>query len=293
MDKQKKVYIQSFNEYLSCLAYFLLNPSPIPTIIHEHCTYNDNKKIIENDLFSVAKENSSVNTILNISELDDWLSINSSKTKYELLSNLDPEYLNEAEKIFASELEVLSDFVEYSRLLKLHGHVQKDNYANIYARNTFNAIHKVNAEIHRLFGILRFEPNVFGTWIAFCSPDHDTTRFCIEYFRNRLGSDNFLIVDEQRKIARGRMQEKSITASILESAIQAEICSLKNLKTEDLSNNVDVLIKQENENIESLWKVFFNAHNNKDRKNEKAQRQHVPLRYRKYMNEFKKENCDD
>lgn len=293
MSKHLTLRVDSFNEYLSCIAYFLLNPSPIPTIIHEHCTYNDNKKITENDLFSVSEESSSVNNILNISELDNWLCINSSKNKYELLSNLDPEYLSEAEKIFASELEVLSDFVEYGRLLKLYGLSQKENHANIYARNTFNAIHKVNAEIHRLFGILRFEPNAFGTWIAFCSPDHDTTRFCIEYFMNRLGSDNFLIVDEQRKIARGRMQEKSITASILENVIQAEICSLKNLKTEDLSNNVDILLKQENENIESLWKVFFNAHNNKDRKNEKAQRQHVPLRYRKYMNEFNKENSDN
>jgi len=291
MDKQK-IYIQSFDEYLSCLAYYLLNPSTIPTIIHKHCTYKDTKQIIESDLFSVAEESSIVNTILNISDLNNWLSINLSKNKYEVLSILDPDYVSEAEKIFASELDVLSDFAEYSRLLKIYGMNQKENHANMYARNSFNAIHKVNAETHRLFGILRFEPNTFGTWIAFCSPDHDTTRFCIEYFMNRLGSDNFLIVDEKRKIARGRMQDKRITASILESAIEAEISNLKSLKTESISNNIDILLKQENEKIEDLWKVFFNAHNNKDRKNEKAQRQHVPLRYRKYMNEFQN-NSDD
>ena len=134
------------------------------------------------------------------------------------------------------------------------------------------AAYKAQHEVHRLSGLLRFNPDENGVYIARCAPDHFILPALAEHFTLRFGETPWAIVDEKRKICLYR--EPGCLARLV-----------------PLSDSIPMQAGAENKNEnywEELWRLYHRSVNNEGKKNLKLQRQFMPERYHKYLPEMKK-----
>jgi len=128
---------------------------------------------------------------------------------------------------------------------------------------------KVQHEIHRLIGLLRFSPDNQGVYIARCSPDHFILPALAEHFTLRFGEMPWAIIDEKRGLCLRRGKDKPAK---LTSATEMSPAT-------DTENPGD--------HWEDLWRLYHSSVNNESRKNLNLQRQLMPERYQKYLPEMK------
>jgi hypothetical protein len=143
---------------------------------------------------------------------------------------------------------------------------------NADTQTVLNTASKVQHEVHRMMGLLRFTPDIDGEFTAKCEPDHFILPCLGEYFTSRFGDASWAIIDEKRRLCLRRSFGKP-----------AKIYVLKEIAAEDsavLSGRV-----QEDE-WETLWKHYHRTINNEDRDNPDLQRQFMPKRYWKYLPEM-------
>jgi probable DNA metabolism protein len=128
------------------------------------------------------------------------------------------------------------------------------------------ASEKVQYEIHRMMGLLRFFPDEDGVYIARCAPDTLVIPALGEYFTARFGETAWAVFDEKRGISLRRLPGE-----------QAKI-----LVHEDFFTfNGDC-----GDEWEDLWRHYHKTINNEDRKNPNLQRRLMPKRYWKYLPEM-------
>lgn len=132
--------------------------------------------------------------------------------------------------------------------------------------------HYVFGEAHRMKGFLRFQEMKNGFLYAQMEPENNIICLLTTHFKKRLPQENWLICDEKRKIY---AFYDTTRVYFLESD---EIIKL----------NLEFSKKELD--IEDLWKTFFKTIAIKERKNTRAQRNFMPLKYRKYMLETDDEN---
>ena len=137
------------------------------------------------------------------------------------------------------------------------------------------AAYKVQREIHRLLGLLRFTLNSGGIYTARCAPDHYILPAMAEHFTLRFGETPWAIIDEKRNI-----------------------CLIKNKNEEVQLMNIPACFAANNEQSgatggctgsdawEDLWRLYHKSVNNEARKNLTLQRQFMPVRYQKYLTEL-------
>jgi probable DNA metabolism protein len=126
----------------------------------------------------------------------------------------------------------------------------------------------VSSEAHKLKGFLRFKELKNNVFYAEMSPKNNVIFLLAEHFKKRLSNEYFLIKDTGRNIY--AFYDKT------------NIMYLNDEDIKDLNLNIN-----DNElEIESLWKSFFNTIGIKERKNYKTQRNFMPKRYWKYMIEM-------
>ena len=136
--------------------------------------------------------------------------------------------------------------------------------------------YKVQHEIHRMMGLLRFSPDANGEFIARCTPDHNILPALAVYFTARFGETAWSIIDEKRGLCLRRLpggQPKiTRTEGIKAAAVEGETI-------DDVSQSANT------DDWEELWKHYHKTINNEDRNNPKLQRQLMPQRYWKYLPE--------
>jgi probable DNA metabolism protein len=132
-----------------------------------------------------------------------------------------------------------------------------------------NAAEKVQHEIHRMMGLLRFTPDEKGEYIAYFSPDHFILPALAEYFSARFGKTAWAIIDEKRQLY--------LYCQPGESA--------KLLRLEVTGANAS-----SGDEWEDLWRHYHKTINNESRKNTGLQRQLMPKRYWKYLPEMDSNN---
>jgi probable DNA metabolism protein len=125
---------------------------------------------------------------------------------------------------------------------------------------------KVQKEIHRMMGLLRFSSNKDGEFTARCAPDHNILPALKDFFTARFGDTPWSIIDEKRGLCLSRCPGKA-----------AKITKL-HLSDEKTAKNDD--------EWEDLWKHYHKTINNEDRNNPNLQRQFMPKRYWKYLPEM-------
>jgi len=127
-----------------------------------------------------------------------------------------------------------------------------------------NAAEKVQFEIHRMQGLLRFSPDKNGVYTARCAPDHLIIPALGEYLTARFGDTPWAVIDEKRGLILSRNPPE-----------QAKTAPLKTCSHD----------AEQGDEWEELWKHYHKTINNEDRKNTNLQRQLMPKRYWKYLPE--------
>jgi probable DNA metabolism protein len=132
-------------------------------------------------------------------------------------------------------------------------------------QTVLEAAGKVQHEIHRLMGLLRFCPDEHGIYTAYCAPDHFILPALGSYFKERFGERPWAIVDEKRCL---RL-----------SCVPGEQWIMG--KSTDTKTD-----KPAGGEWEKLWQHYHKTINNESRNNPNLQRQFMPKRYWKYLSEF-------
>ena len=124
-------------------------------------------------------------------------------------------------------------------------------------------------EIHRLMGLLRFNPGPDGVYIARCCPDYFILPALAEHFTLRFGEVPWVIIDEKRNLC--LCKDTGSRARIIELA--------PSFAEEDRKDP-----------WEDLWRLYHKSINNEARNNRSLQNQFMPKRYQKYLSELKFDN---
>lgn len=136
----------------------------------------------------------------------------------------------------------------------------------------FELTRNVSNEIHLLLGFIRFNELDSKILLAKIQPKNNVLSMIAPHFADRLSGENWIIFDENRKIA---AVHKGLEGWVLVNGIGDKIENLRSLSEDELE-------------YQKLWGIFFDTIAIKERKNEKLQKQLLPLRYRKNMVEFNK-----
>ena len=138
-----------------------------------------------------------------------------------------------------------------------------NNPCVFYIQNLQKELFRLN---HKFTGFTRFEELDDGTLYAKIETKFNLVYFLGKHFLKRFNNQNYVIHDINRKIA------------FIKNENFIGIQSISSFETPALSQN--------EEKFQKLWKTFFDAVCIETRKNEKLQRQTIPLLYRTYMTEF-------
>lgn len=142
----------------------------------------------------------------------------------------------------------------------------------------FQMCRNVYNENHQLVEFLRFSQAPGDILVSRIGPKNDIMTLLAPHFADRLPEENWVIYDENREKAavhpRGR--DWIIVNHPLEATGDRGVWQLC------LEQDTD---EQE---YEELWISFFNTIAIKERKNPVCQQNHLPMRFRPYMTEFRK-----
>ena len=135
------------------------------------------------------------------------------------------------------------------------------------------AAYKVQHEIHRLMGLLRFTPDNAGVYTARCAPDHYILPALAEHFTLRFGTTPWAIIDEKRNLClyRGKDGETRLKP--------APDGSLPKVGFQAAGDDAA-------DAWEDMWRLYYRSVNNEARKNTRLRQQFMPGRYQKYLNEM-------
>lgn len=122
--------------------------------------------------------------------------------------------------------------------------------------------HKINREIERMLGLVRFKELKSGIFYGKIETDHDILEFIAEHFAKRLNDETFIIHDKKRNKAVVCQNEKWYITSMI---------------IEDSDKNLEVIDKEKE--TQNLWKEYFKRISIEERKNLRCQKNMMPSRY--------------
>lgn len=130
-----------------------------------------------------------------------------------------------------------------------------------------NAAAKVQFEVHRMMGLLRFSPDKTGAYTAFFTPDHFILPALGQYFTDRFGDTPWAIADKKRALRLYRLPGECAGLVQDEPAFDGTA---------------------QGGEWEDLWLHYHKTINNESRKNTGLQRQFMPVRYWNHLPEMQK-----
>lgn len=190
-----------------------------------------------------------------------------------LAKHLPAASMEQVYQTFLSELPDMEDMLlRYIRHILANGDRTKDfsHAAVLYVAQTARKVHR---EKHRMEAFVRFRQAADDLYFATIEPDFNVLPLIADHFEKRYADQRWMIYDMQRSY--GIYYD-------LHTVTNVEI-DFKNLLS-DRGNMDDMLSEQEKE-YEHLWRSYFRSVNIASRKNTKLHRQHMPLRYWKYLTE--------
>lgn len=133
---------------------------------------------------------------------------------------------------------------------------------------------KVVNERLRVMQFLRFQKASDGTYFAAVEPVYNVISLVIPYLKDRFADQKWLLYDLKREY--GYYYDLLEVVEVRFEDKQAHL--LSGLLNEELMDENEKLFQQ-------LWKEYFKAITIKERLNPKLHRQHMPVRFWKYMPE--------
>ncbi len=170
-------------------------------------------------------------------------------------------------KVFMSSVEHKeSKILNYVRLGFVRGPSISMLYGDSIVAPVQEAEKKVNNEIHRLKGLVRFSQLQGGILYSPIEPDHDIVEFLADHFGDRFKNDPFIIHDVRRSKALVAYQGNWYISYFTRE---------------------DVLpLSAEEASYQKMWKQYFENMAIQERINPRCQKNLMPVRYWKNLTEF-------
>ena len=134
---------------------------------------------------------------------------------------------------------------------------------------------RVSQERHRLIQFIRFRKTANGTYFAPVAPRHNALPLVVNHFRNRFADQKWIIYDMLRDYGYGYD-----LSQVMEIKLDRSTLSPSGDFPEDMYDPQDQLYGR-------LWKEYYETLGIKERYNPALRRRNMPVRYWKYMTEFK------
>ena len=129
-------------------------------------------------------------------------------------------------------------------------------------------------EKERIIQFTRFQKTADNIFFAPIEPVHNVLSLVTRHFQDRLASQKWTIYDMKRDY--GYFYDLSTVTEI----------HFENKQTSSSSGKLDEELLAEDEKIfQKLWKEYFKSITIKERLNPKLHRQHLPVRFWKYLTE--------
>ena len=137
-----------------------------------------------------------------------------------------------------------------------------------------NIYKKVNQSCHKAIQFVRFQKTSDGVFFAPISPDYNVLLLVAKHFSNRYADQPWIIYDTKRNYGLYYDLHKTTEITFSESPVD----NSGKLKAEQMDS--------EEQLYQQMWKDYFKTMAIKERINLKLQRQHMPVRYWKYLTEM-------
>lgn len=129
---------------------------------------------------------------------------------------------------------------------------------------------KVGNEQHQFMEFARFNSLNNQLYISHIEPHHNVAELVAQHFAERMPSENFMIIDDGRKLAAVHPKDGE---NYLRQLTEEEFERLSTSETYE-------------DDFTSMWRTFFDAIAIKQRENPRCQMTHFPLWARKHVTEF-------
>ena len=133
---------------------------------------------------------------------------------------------------------------------------------------------KVNQEKHRIIQFARFQKAADDTYFAVFEPLFNVLPLSLSYFEDRFADQKWLLYDNKRKY--GYYYD---TETVSEVRFEQEPPFLSDGKLPE------ELMAEDEKQFQQLWKTYFKSLAIRERLNPKLHRQHLPVRFWKYLTE--------
>lgn len=145
------------------------------------------------------------------------------------------------------------------------------NFADVDVLEMQQLARKVSRERERIIQFVRFQKTMDGIFFAPISPIYNALPLAVEHFIDRFADQKWIIYDTKRNY--GYYYDlKNTTEMTLEA----------NFSDGKISNE---LLAEDETLFQELWKNYFKSMTIKERINPKLHRQHLPVRFWKYLTE--------
>ncbi|MGN0437098.1 MAG: TIGR03915 family putative DNA repair protein [Lachnospiraceae bacterium] len=168
------------------------------------------------------------------------------------------------------EEDALDTIYAYLRLGFKQGPSIRTAYTNPPVMRMMEIRRRVGNETHYFQEFVRFISPDSKIYISHIEPKNNVALLVGNIFVDRMPSENFMIVDDNRKFAVVHPKNEDIYIQIL---------------TDEQLKALQELEKQEDDYMD-MWRGFFHAIAIEQRKNEACQRNHFPKWMRKHVTEF-------
>lgn len=133
-------------------------------------------------------------------------------------------------------------------------------------------IMRINYEVHRFKGFIRFSETGEGFYYAHFEPDNDITEYLVPHFLRRMKRP-FILHDTKR--------------NIIALCVDGKYKIVHGGDT-----TYTVYLSEEETNFQNLWKSYYKSVNVAERKNTRQMKNYMPVRYWKNLTE-KQDNIED
>jgi probable DNA metabolism protein len=140
---------------------------------------------------------------------------------------------------------------------------------------------KVAFEVHRFHGFLRFRQVYDDLYYAPIEPDHNILALLVPHFTARFANQKWFIHDRRRNL--GAYYDGRECRLVNDVAINDQLTAALEGKRTGIEGEEEMRCRE-------LWQEYFTTIALEERRNEKLQRQHMPVRYWKYLTEFEPVN---
>ena len=151
------------------------------------------------------------------------------------------------------------------------------NFSDPDVLTVTNIFRKVMHERLRMMQFVRFQKAKDGTYLGVVSPDHNVLPLVVKHFKDRFGTQPWLLYDAKRRYGFYYDQQEVTRITFQE----------EDTLPFDLDNGKlnDEVLSEDDKLFQELWRTYFKAICIRERMNPKKQLSDMPRRYWKYMTE--------